>query len=77
VAGYWHKGNWIKLDNPNGNYDSLAKSIVIDGDDIYAGGHCSTDSVYVAGFWKNGTWNKLNNPYGTHSASVCSVVIKK
>ena len=54
-AGYWENGVWNG--GMNGPQNSFIYSLVISGNDIYAGG--SVGIPRDPGYWKNGIWNAL------------------
>ncbi|MCL1911078.1 MAG: hypothetical protein FWG13_02600 [Leptospirales bacterium] len=59
IAGYWKNGEWVGLGNAK--YWSVAITIFVSGDDVYAGGYIknSSDTNAIPGYWKNGKWIAL------------------
>lgn len=71
LPGYWKNGVWTDLPTLGG-YAAEVVSLVISGNDIYAGGWCwsgSSSSTQVSGYWKNGAWT------GWGSQTITSLIV--
>jgi hypothetical protein len=80
IPGYWKNGTWIGLENANNTvdtkYSAYVTSLVVDGDDIYAGGYClNSAGIEKAGYWLNGSWHSLDNSYNTANRAAVNVIV--
>jgi hypothetical protein len=79
---YWHNGTLIFLSypqTPNQTNNGIASSIVVSGNNLYAGGNVEVESApagYVPGYWINGTWTPLTLPSGATEGFIFSIVVQ-
>lgn len=66
LPGYWLNGTWVGLSGADG---SQIKSLVVAGNDVYAGGD------YNSGYWKNNANVALPLPAGASGGFVNSIAV--
>ena len=76
VAGYWKNGVWTTLPPLDVSRYSMVRSLVVSGNDVYAGGYSGNSSgVAVPGYWKNGVWTALTPLDPMQTSWVTSLVL--
>ncbi len=77
VAKYWKNGTAVILSNPS--FNAAVNSMVITGNDVYAGGYEINNNpspVTIAKYWKNGIEANLTNPASiTNSPEITSMAV--
>ena len=72
--GYWKDEEWTGLPTPDEESEGRVTSVLIDGNDIYAGGYYTNSAgKTAAGYWKNESWTALSD--GSTDAMVNAIII--